>query len=146
MFVCCLNGLCAAGPHDLFFRTLRAYSVKKRGMSENFEVGDDGCFINRFVLSVKDIANATALYTEHMVVRAGVSVKAFLASRGADNLDEVVRAEHLEIPVYRAQADFGKFLTNHVVDLVGRGVTGYLAQFFQDNLSLFGKPTRGRGG
>jgi len=25
-------------------------------------------------------------------------------------------------------------------------VTGYLAQFFQDNLSLFGKPTRGRGG
>jgi hypothetical protein len=120
-------------------------AVKKGRLSKEGKGGDKIGLINEAIGGIENISHSAAMDTDHVMVRGGVAVEAFLSTRGADDLDVAVSIQNLQIAVNRSKTYLGKLLANHVVNFISRGMRRDCAEFFQYDFTLLGQPARGSG-
>jgi hypothetical protein len=75
-----------------------------------------------------------------MIMVASVAVEAFLSARDLEPLNDTVSGQELEVSINSAHADTGKPPPNHIIKLIGARVASDFAEFFQNDIALFGLP------
>jgi hypothetical protein len=129
----------------VLLEALRTDAVKSSRLPKDGKGGDKVGLINEAIRGIEHISHGAAMDTDHVMVGGGVAVEAFLSTRGTDDLDVAVSIQDLQIAVNRSKTYLGKFLANHVVNFVSRGMRRDRAEFFQYDLTLLGQPACGSG-
>lgn len=124
------------GNHRLHF-TLVTNAFKKNfrtGKGKTFRIGIP-CARRR--LAGHDIAYSAAFRAPHMAMWSNIAVKPFLRSATFKAEDLPLPGQKFQIPVYSAQAYFGKLLAGHRVNFIRSWMRRKLTQFLKNNRSLF---------
>jgi hypothetical protein len=130
----------------LLFR-VRAGSAALAGVTDsekfdpdlfNAEAGRLRSRPGRHVHRRQDIPYTPALPAQHMLVRAGITIKMLLGTGPFQEENFSRSGKQVKIAVHCAQADPGHFFPHHGVDLVRRGMGSHGAQGVQDDNPLSG--------
>jgi len=110
-------------------------------MADDFEPGEFlrlGLHIE--IRGESQVVNPAAFDAADMVMNMGCAVEALLGAADVELLDDAALGHDFEITIYRAQADLGQPLANHLVEGVGGWVRGNATQLIEDDLPLSGYP------
>ena len=83
-----------------------------------------------------DVRNPAAFLAVHMLMLAGVAVKALAVAGGFDFADFTLFGKQIKVAVYSAQADARQALTHDSIEFIRSGMRSYFAQFFKYNCTL----------
>lgn len=86
------------------------------------------------------IVNATTAYAADMVVFFGNAIESFHGAGELQTLDLSQFAQHIEVPINRAQTDPGQPFSDPLVNFIGGWMVVIPADLFQDDSSLSGHP------
>ena len=75
-----------------------------------------------------------------MVVSFRHAVKSFETAAELQLLNFATCRENLEVAIDGSEADAGKTVAHHRIDLIGAGMGIYFAKFFEDDLTLLRHP------
>jgi hypothetical protein len=84
-----------------------------------------------------DIVHSAAFVAADVIMILGGSVKASLSTCQVHFEDHPLRTEDFKITVHSGNADLWKSFANQVMEVLSRGVGGYLFEFFQYHSALF---------